>query len=160
MGGRPPKLLGDQKGHLTKDDIATKTEAEDAISIGFDKAKKPNKKLLIDDVAVKEYKRVLKLIQELKILALCDMDIANICGYCNSYSQYFKATAQLKEEPFIVEKAQGPAVNPLVEIQKTYASEMRRFGSLIGADVSSRLKLSLNRVQSKDDGTGGIFGDI
>ena len=89
------------------------------------------------------------------------MDVANICGYCNAYSQYFKATAQLKEEPLVVEKAQGPAVNPLVEIQKTYASEMRRFGSLIGADVSSRLKLSLNRTQSKDDdGTGGIFGDI
>lgn len=160
MAGRPPKLLGDQKGHLTQDDIAIKTEAEDAISIGFDKAKKPNKKLLIDDVAVKEYRRIIKLIQELNILALCDMDIANICGYCNAYSQYFKTTAQLKEEPLVVEKAQGPAVNPLIEIQKTYASEMRRFGSLIGADVSSRLKLSLNRVQSKDDGTGGIFGDI
>ena len=48
----------------------------------------------------------------------------------------------------------------LIEIQKTYASEMRRFGSLIGADVSSRLKLSLSRTQSKEDGTGGMFGDI
>lgn len=160
MGGRPPKLVDDQKGHLTKDERAKKTEAEEAISIGFDKAKKPNKKLLIDDVAVKEYRRIIKLIEELNILALCDMDIANICGYCNAYSQYLKVTSQLKEEPLVVEKAQGPAVNPLIEIQKTYASEMRRFGSLIGADVSSRLKLSLSRTQSKDDGTGGIFGDI
>lgn len=160
MGGRPPKLLGDQKGHLTKDDIAIKTEAETAISIGFDKAKKPNKKLLIDDVAVKEYRRIIKLIEELNILALCDMDIANICGYCNAYSQYLKVTTELKGEPLVIEKAQGPAVNPLIEIQKTYASEMRRFGSLIGADVSSRLKLSLSRTQSREDGTGGIFGDI
>lgn len=158
--GRPPKLVEDQKGHLTKEEKAIKQEAENAISIGFRKARTPNKKLLIDDVAIKEYRRVIKLIEELEILAICDMDIANICGYCNAYSQYMKATEELKGAPLVVMKKQGLVVNPLIEVQKTYASEMRRFGSLIGADVSSRLKLSLNRAQAKDDGTGGIFGDI
>ncbi len=158
--GRPPKLVDDQKGHLTKDEKAIKQAAEDAISIGFKKAKTPNKKLLIDDVAVKEYRRIIKLIEELEILALCDMDIANICGYCNAYSQYMKATAELKDAPLVVQKVQGPVAHPLIEVQKTYASEMRRFGSLIGADVSSRLKLSLNRVQSKDDDVTDMFGDI
>lgn len=158
--GRPPKLLEDQKGHLTKEEKAIKTEAEEDINIGFKKAKTPNKKLLIDDVAVKEYRRVIKLIEELKILAICDMDIANICGYCNAYSQYQKATEDLKGAPLIVQKPQGPVANPLIEVQKTYAAEMRRFGSLIGADVSSRLKLSLNRAQGRSDGVDAIFGDI
>lgn len=158
--GRPPKLVEDQKGHLTKEEKAIKTEAETAISIGFKKAKTPNRKLLIDDVAVKEYRRVIKLIEELKILAICDMDIANICGYCNAYSQYFKATEALKNESLVIKKTQGLVANPLIEVQKTFASEMRRFGSLIGADVSSRLKLSLNRSQSKDGDIIDKFGDI
>lgn len=158
--GRPPKLVEDQKGHLTKEEKAIKSEAENAISIGFKKARTPNKKMLIDDIAVKEYRRVIKLIEELEILAICDMDIANICGYCNAYSQYRKATEELKDAPLVVQKIQGPVANPLIEVQKTYASEMRRFGSLIGADVSSRLKLSLNRAQSKNDELGDKFGDI
>lgn len=158
--GRPPKLVEEQKGHLTKEEKAIKSEAENAISIGIKKARTPNKKMLIDDTAVKEYRRVIKLIEELEILAICDMDIANICGYCNAYSQYRKATEELKDAPLVVQKIQGPVANPLIEVQKTYASEMRRFGSLIGADVSSRLKLSLNRVRSKDDEIDDKFGDI
>lgn len=158
--GRPPKLIDDQTGHLTKQQIREKKEAEAAISVGFSYAQKPPKGLLIDKVAAKEYKRLVKLIEELEILAICDMDIANICGYCNAYSMYFKTTTQLKDEELTIEKAQGLAPNPLIEIQHRYASEMRRFGSLIGADVSSRLKLSMARIKGQVDGLEDKFGDI
>lgn len=158
--GRPPKLVEDQTGHLTKQQIQEKKEAEAAISVGFSYAQKPPKGLLVDKVAVMEYKRLVKLIEELEILAICDMDIANICGYCNAYAMYFKTTAQLKGEELTIEKAQGPAPNPLIEVQHRYASEMRRFGSLIGADVSSRLKLSMARIKDRSDGIGDKFGDI
>lgn len=158
--GRPPKLVEDQTGHLTKQQIQEKKEAEAAISIGFSYAKKPPKKLLVDNVAVKEYKRIVKLIEDLEILAICDMDIANICGYCNAYSMYFKTTAELRGEKLTIEKAQGLAPNPLIEVQHRYASEMRRFGALIGADVSSRLKLSIAKIKTNSDGISAIFGDI
>lgn len=158
--GRPPKLVGEQTGHLTQQQIQEKQEAEAAISIGFSYAKKPPKKLLVDSVAVKEYKRIVKLIEELEILVICDMDIANICGYCNAYSMYFKATAELRTQELTIKKAQGLAPNPLIEVQHRYASEMRRFGALIGADVSSRLKLSMAKVKTNSDDISDLFGDI
>lgn len=50
--------------------------------------------------------------------------------------------------------------NPLIKIQKQYADEMRRFASLCGLTIDSRLKLAVQKTTKERKEIEEDFGDI
>ncbi len=154
-GGRPRKTLEAQKGNLTVKQQLDKKQAEEVLKI----EKSHLEKLpacLINSVAKKEYKRIVGLLKGIDII--CDLDINNIAGYANAYAQYFKATQELENEQ-LVDKDEAKA-NPLCQIQKMYAEEMRKFGGLIGLDINSRLKISSAKIDEINNKIDNEFGEI
>ena len=50
--------------------------------------------------------------------------------------------------------------HPLINIQKKYAEEMRKFASLVGLTIDSRLKAAVVKKGQYDDTIHSEFGDI
>lgn len=118
---------------------------------------------LINTIAKKEYKRVLKDLKTIEIIG--NLDLSNLAGYCNAYAMYRKATEQLSGQELIVVKvsAQGTEYegeNPLIMIQKKYAEEMRKFASMCGLTIDSRLKAAAIKVDRAENEIEDEFGDI
>lgn len=159
---RSRKPLEQQVGNLTKEDKERKQLEEQAIKTGSeDLARAPS--WLVDAMAKKEYRRILKDLGKIEIVG--NLDLSNLAGYCNAYSMYRRATAQLAGQDLIVEKisAQGTpyeAENPLIMIQKRYAEEMRKFASMCGLTIDSRLKAASVKIDRIEDEIEDEFGDI
>ena len=135
---------------------------EQAILTGDEDIQKPPA-WLIDSVAKSEYKRVIKDLKNIKIIG--NLDLSNLCGYCNAYSMYRKATKDLSKSDLIVKKtsasgAEYEAENPLIMIQKKYAEEMRKFAALCGLTIDSRLKAATIKVDKVENEINNEFGDI
>ena len=50
--------------------------------------------------------------------------------------------------------------NPMVDIQKGYAEEMRRFAALCGLTIDSRLKIASAKTSKVEDEIESKFGII
>ncbi len=159
---RNRKPLEQQAGNLTKVDRERKQLEQQAIKTGAeDLIRAPS--WLVDSTAKKEYKRILKDLGKIEIVG--NLDLSNLAGYCNAYSMYRRATEQMKGQDLIVKKisAQGVAYeaeNPLIMIQKRYAEEMRKFASVCGLTIDSRLKAASVKVDRIEDEIEDEFGDI
>lgn len=160
--GRYQKPLAVQKGNLTVEQQQKKQLAEDIVTTGKEELKKVPT-WLVDAVAKKEYKRLIKELQEIDIIG--NLDINNLGGYCNAYAFYIRATQQLKNQPLVIEKALPngsyvKAENPILKIQKMYAEEMRKFASLCGLTIDSRLKVATTKISGLEEQITNEFGDI
>lgn len=159
---RNRKPLEQQEGNLTKEDKERKRLEEQMIKTGAeDLGKAPS--WLINAVAKREYKRILKDLKKIEIVG--NLDLSNLAGYCNAYAMYRKATEELAGGELIVERtsSQGTtyeAENPLIMIQKKYAEEMRKFASMCGLTIDSRLKAASVKVEKIEDEIEDEFGDI
>ncbi|WP_373262387.1 phage terminase small subunit P27 family [Hungatella hathewayi] len=159
---RNRKPLDQQVGNLTKEDKDRKQLEEQVVMTGAEDLGRPPS-WLIDAVAKREYKRVLKDLKKIEIVG--NLDLSNLAGYCNAYAMYRKATEQLADQKLIVERfsAQGAkyeAENPLIMVQKKYAEEMRKFASMCGLTIDSRLKAATAKVDKIEDEIEDEFGDI
>lgn len=159
--GRPKKTISMQTAHLTLVQKQERQNEEDSVTTGKDQLKTPPK-WLINDVAKKEWRRIIKQLKEINIVG--NLDRANLGGYCNAYANYIKATEILKDQTFYVERETrtGNIVvkNPMVDIQQTYAAEMRKFASLCGLTIDSRLKASVAKTEKIEDEIKMKFGNI
>lgn len=159
--GRPRKPLAMQKGHLKVVDGQLMQEAEDAVTTGNDQLAKPPP-WLIDEVAKKEWKRIIKELEKINIIG--NLDLNNLGGYCNAFSNYVKVTEMLAQQSFYIDRETKTGVivvrNPLVDIQKQYADEMRRFGALCGLTIDSRLKAGSAKVDKQQENIASKFGAI
>ena len=159
---RNRKPLDQQAGNITKEDKDRKALEEQVVKTGAeDIGKTPA--WLVDAVAKREYKRILKDLKRIEIVG--NLDLSNLAGYCNAYAMYRKATQQLANEELIVKRtsAQGyeyEAENPLIVVQKKYAEEMRKFASLCGMTIDSRLKAATMKVDKIEDEIEDELGDI
>ena len=159
---RNRKPRDQQAGNITKEDKDRKALEEQVVKTGAeDIGKTPA--WLVDAVAKREYKRILKDLKRIEIVG--NLDLSNLAGYCNAYAMYRKATQQLANEELIVKRtsAQGyeyEAENPLIVVQKKYAEEMRKFASLCGMTIDSRLKAATMKVDKIEDEIEDEFGDI
>lgn len=159
--GRPKKPLEMQKGNLTVLQQNNKNMAEKEIIIGREQLKKPPK-WLINNIAIKEFKRVVKQIENVGVVG--NLDINNLGAYCNSYAFYLEATEDLVKETLIIkqqtEHGTKRVKNPLIEVQRNYADEMRKFAALCGLTVDSRLKIgtlkTTETIQKAESRFGGI----
>lgn len=159
---RPRKPLNMQKGNLTVRQQIEKERTENIVKTSSKNIKKAPK-WLVDEVATKEYKRLVKQMEDLDILT--DLDINNLGGYCNSYALYIQATKELQGQPLTIYKelpngSTNIVENPLIKIQKNYANEMRAFAGLVGLTIDSRLKIGSMKVSEENNEVKGKFGDI
>ena len=158
---RNRKPLEMQSKHLTNAEKLQKEEEEDLLVLGKEQLQDPPD-WLINDVAVNEFKRIVKEIDKIDVIG--NLDINNLGGYCNSYALYIKSTEELKGKSLIVRKMtkNGPMTikNPLIEIQKNYADEMRKFASLCGMTIDSRLKVATIKTTQQQEDIVDEFGDI
>lgn len=158
---RPRKTIEMQTAHLSLIQRQQREDEEESVRTGKDQLKTPPK-WLINDVAKKEWRRIVKQLQEINIVG--NLDRANLGGYCNAYANYIKATEILKDQTFYVERETRTGIivvkNPMVDIQQTYASEMRKFASLCGLTIDSRLKTSAAKTEKIEDEIKKKFGNI
>ena len=152
-----------QSKHLTKEEIAEKEQQESVIIIGREDLQKPPS-WLIDNSAKKEFKRIVKNFENLDVIG--NLDINNIAAYCNAYSMYIKATQELKKAKDLVttkQLANGAYTeipSPIIKIQRQFAEEMRRFASLCGLTIDSRLKLAVQKTTKETSDIEEYFGDF
>lgn len=159
--GRPRKIVDMQSAHNTKNEKIKRQQEERYVTTGRDQLKTPPK-WLADGVAKKEWRRIIKELNKIDIVG--NLDYANLAGYCNAYANYIKVTEKLKDQDYCIERETRSGTitvkNPLVDIQKTYASEMRRFAALCGLTIDSRLKAAVNKTDKKESEIMEAFGAI
>ena len=143
--GRPKKPLELQSGNLTKEIQETKELEEQEIrNLNKNQLAKPPT-WLRDLTAKKEWKRLNKELEEISVI--CNLDYNNLGAYCNAYSFYVQATKELDKEP-------------LIRIQLKYSEEMKKFASLLGLTIDSRLKIATIKNQNNQNDLVDDFGDI
>lgn len=158
---RPKKPIDMQKAHNSIVEKQKKKQEEQYVITGNDQLKTAPK-WLINDVAKKEWRRIVKELKQIEIVG--NLDYANLAGYCNAYANYIKATEILKDQDYYIERETrtGNIVvkNPMVDIQTTYAAEMRKFASLCGLTIDSRLKAAVTKRNKEDIEIEKKFGVI
>ena len=159
--GRPRKPLAEQRGNLTVLTMQTRAAEEESVSTGKNQLKRPPD-WLIDDVAKKEWRRIVKELEKIGLVG--NLDRNNLGGYCNAFANYVKATNILKEQLYYIDRETRNGVitvkNPMVDIQRTYADEMRRFASLCGLTIDSRLKAAAVKTDKTREDITKKFGNI
>lgn len=158
---RSRKIIDMQKGNLTVSQQLTRKEEEASVTTSRSRLKRPPA-WLTDEDAIKEYKRLAKELDKIGIVG--NLDINNLAAYCNAYINYLKATDELAGQPFCIERETrtGTMVvkNPLIDIQTNYANEMRKFASLCGLTIDSRLKAAAEKTTKTEDTISQKFGSI
>lgn len=158
---RPKKPIDMQKAHNSIVEKQKKKQEEQYVITGNDQLKTAPK-WLINDVAKKEWRRIVKELKQIEIVG--NLDYANLAGYCNAYANYIKATEILKDQDYYIERETrtGNIVvkNPMVDIQTTYAAEMRKFASLCGLTIDSRLKAAVTKRNKVETEVTERFGCI
>jgi P27 family predicted phage terminase small subunit len=148
-----------QKGNITLINGAKRRQEEESVTVGKNQLKRAPD-WLIDEVAVKEWKRLIKELDKIDIVG--NLDKNNLGAYCNAFSRYVKVTEAIAESDFLIEKEtrSGPVLvkNPLIDIQKLYADEMRRFASLCGLTIDSRLKAAVTKTSKTENDLKEKFG--
>ncbi|MCG1327241.1 phage terminase small subunit P27 family [Staphylococcus epidermidis] len=143
----PRKLLSQQKGNLTVEQQENKENAEKAMSQLTEIDENPPEWL--DKDAIKEWHRILPLIQELPIAAL---DMGLLATYCQTYSNYKNATIQLEKEGMVVETERGTKLSSYYTVQRDSVNAMNSICPKLGLTVESRLKiLSPDTKKEKKD---------
>lgn len=159
--GRPRKIVDMQSAHNTRNEKMKRQQEERYVTTGRNQLKTPPK-WLSDDAARKEWRRIIKELNQIDIVG--NLDYANLAGYCNAYANYIKVTEKLEGQEYCIKRETRNGTitvkNPLVDIQKTYASEMRKFASLCGLTIDSRLKAAVDKRDRKEDEIREEFGAI
>ena len=152
-----------QSKHLTKEEIEEKEEQESLIIVGREDLQKPPS-WLIDTRAKKEFVRIVKNFEKIEVIG--NLDVNNIAGYCNAYSMYINATQEFKKSKSLMitkqmtNGAYTEIPNPLIKIIRQCAEEMRKFASLCGLTIDSRLKLAVQKTTKESQDIEDDFGDI
>ena len=156
MGARKPMDL--HSGHHTKTEIATmelENQAATATRSCFTGAPP---KGLIDKTAKAEWKRITGVLSNMALVG--DLDFYALLGYCNSFSLYKRTTLELAASPLVLETSRGTVKNPLINVQDTFANQMRNFAMKAGLSVDTRLKYATLKVKQDTDDLEDEFGDI
>lgn len=158
---RAKKPIDMQKAHLTLVEKQNRKAEEDSVTTGNNQLKTPPR-WLINDVAKKEWRRIVRELNKIQIVG--NLDYANLGGYCNAYANYIQVTEILKDQTYSIERETRTGTiivkNPLVDIQTNYAAEMRRFAALCGLTIDSRLKAAVVKTEKTEDMITEKFGNI
>lgn len=157
--GRARKPLSQQTRHNTIVEIQRRQQEEECIRGDADQLTEPPA-WLQNDVAAAEWNRIIKELEKIDIVG--NLDLVNMGAYCNAYASYRTATETLKGQPQIIEKHTKTGVqlaeNPLINVQRKYAEEMRKFAGLCGLTIDSRLKAGASKVDAEEQYIFDKFG--
>jgi P27 family predicted phage terminase small subunit len=111
----------------------------------------------LDLAARREWRRISKELIAIGLLTSVDRGV--LASYCDAYSRWAEATAELNElrrkkgkSVLVVGTKTGyPMQNPLIGIINTAADQMRKFGAELGLSPSSRTRLSVEPQKKTDD---------
>lgn len=150
-----------QTGHIKVVDYQRRVMEEESVAAGVDELERPPV-WLADAAAKKEWKRLVPQLIRLGIAG--NLDRNNLGGYCNAYSAYMKATKELKKAHLLVERVTKYGTqlveNPLINIQKKYSEEMRRYAALCGLTIDARLKAGAAKIDQQEETLERKFGSI
>jgi len=151
-----------QKGNLTLLQQNSKKDEEKVVIIGREQLEKAPT-WLVNIIAKREYYRITDELNEINIVG--NLDLNNLGCYCNAYAFYIKVTKDLFKQNMTLERTMisGETMileNPLINIQKKYAEEMRKFASLCGLTIDSRLKCATTQTTKKKQEVEMKFGNI
>ena len=138
------KPLGMQKGNLTVEQQENKKQEEAMIT--------------------NEFKRLVSEFEKMQIDVIGNLDVNILGWYCNAFSSYISVTKELKNKDKVIEKhtERGSFLikNPLLDVQKQYSEEMRKFAAMCGLTIDSRLKAATIAREGIDNDIKEEFGDI
>ena len=150
---RPRKLLKNSTGDLTEQRRLQK-EAEEAVISNMPRSLLEEPPTELRDKAAREtWDRILPDL--LRELTTCNLDRDNIIMYCNAWSETMEAQRRLKRN-----KTDDDYQELWRRRLKDARAECRRYGKMLGMDVSSRLKNADRKVASEDERINEMFGDI
>lgn len=157
--GKTRKPLDMQKGNITSIDAERRKKEEKSVTTGKDQLKRAPE-WLINERAKKEWQRITKELKDIEVVG--NLDRNNLGAYCNAFANYVEVTEELRGKPYCIDRETRTGVikvqNPLINTQKLYAEEMRKFAALCGMTIDSRLKAAVIKTEAEDSGLERKFG--
>ena len=102
----------------------------------------------LDKMARKEWRRAGKVLQTIGLLT--DLDMAVLAGYCDGYSQWAEATAQVQKGGTVYKRPDGsPGLSPYLRVAREAYDRMMKAAVLIGMSPSSRASLRVEKPKPK-----------
>ena len=108
----------------------------------------------LDATAKKEYKRITTLLEELPI---ADLDLSLVVAYCQTYSNYIKATEQIKTHGLVVETERGTKLSSYYTVQRDCTDRLISLSNKLGLSIDSRMRIMTPKNDVKEDDP---FGDM
>ncbi|KHO62680.1 terminase [Thermoanaerobacter sp. YS13] len=149
------------KKHLTKAEIEQRLAGEQQFAIGTDKIKPPK---WLDKVAQKEFKRIVKEMEQTGILTNIDVDMLAL--YCDAYSQYIQCCEVIRQEGLMVEYTNKAAEtnkvpHPLLSKKKQLFEQMKAIASEFGFTPSARARIAIPKQEKKEETKfDRLFGNV
>ena len=142
------KLVGDSKGHVTREQRAQHKDARKALFDYSELNEQPPKWL--QGAALTEWKRIVPLLK--KDTAVSDLDAGLIGAYCRAYQTVQTCEIDLKKHGLVITNPETgiKKKNPYYEIQSQAFKDMKMIAAELGLSLNSRQKLELNKAKSKD----------
>lgn len=152
MGAR--KSLRDTTKHLTVVERQVKELEEERAKtfVGREQLKHPPD-WLVDDVAIAEWKRLVKELESTPIFN--NLDYNNLGAYCNAVARYSEIVKQVGTKFRL-----GKELNNLVQLELRYSDEIKKYASLLGLTLDGKLKLITGDIKIESNQTNEEFGDI
>lgn len=152
---RPKKPLAQQKGNLTTEKQEELKETEEKLKQLTPIQKNPPSWLTTP--AKKEYKRIIKLLEELDI---ADLDLAMISTYCQAYADFQQATKELAKGEVVTFTERGSKVNPWHRVKVDSYGIINSIAPKMGLTLDSRMKIMTPKPQEEQvDKFGALFDD-
>ncbi|EGQ3418810.1 phage terminase small subunit P27 family [Staphylococcus pseudintermedius] len=147
MVGRPKKLLNNSTKNYTKEEILEKERKEAELN-KFSKIDREPPDFL-DEIAKKEYERVIPYMLELPI---SNLDQAQLAQYCSFYSDFVQASKMVDETGgVVIETERGLRVNPAFKAKESAGTRMQQCANTLGLTIDSRLRIVVPEEKEDDD---------
>lgn len=114
----------------------------------------------ISKAAKQEWKRIVKLYQELDKPILSDLDVNALEIYCEAVVTYRKAMGKVHEtsEVYVSKTEQSkPRKNPWLSIANDAAAQIRKYGEILLLDPVSRARIGLTKKNESELSPVGRF---
>ena len=157
--GQKRKILDFQKGNLTKETQDTRKIEQESVLTDAKSLNRPPV-FLINQIARNEWNRVMKEFKKMSTMPIDNLDRTALAGYCNAFAQWRRAQAEAANDPLVTWTDKGPKVNPVIEAEKKYADEVRKWQRLCGMTIDSRLKIAATKTAEVKDDVEEKFGGL
>lgn len=149
---RPRKTLAQQQSRRTTEVQEELKATEEKLNELTPLQNEPPEHL--DDLAKEEYYRITELLVELPIASL---DLSLVSTYCQTYSNYIKATEQIKTHGLVVETERGTKLSSYYTVQRDCTDRLISLSNKLGLSIDSRMKIMTPKNEVKEDDP---FGDM